>query len=208
MWYMADATPDGPRQRALRAVVAMALEVGLADKSLRAIAEATDISHRMLIHHFGSKEALLVEVIREVEAQQRQLLTSLSQTEGLEPGFAMSFWYQLRDPRLAPQERLFFEVYALGLQGREWAAPLLHRVVEDWVEPMTVMLEEMGTDPQTAPADARLALAVCRGLLLDVLATGDRAAVDNAMVRFIDLLAHDGGPTSSRPRTMVKSSRS
>jgi len=37
----------------------------------------------------------------------------------------------------------------------------------------------------TARADARLGIAVTRGLLLDLLATGNRAAVDAAMERYI-----------------------
>jgi hypothetical protein len=40
---------------------------------------------------------------------------------------------------------------------------------------------------QEAQAEARLAIAVTRGLLLDLLATGDLAAVDAAMDRFTAL---------------------
>ena len=70
MWYMTASTP---KERLLDAVVESALTDGIADKSLRAIAAAAGTSHRMLIHHFGSKEGLLVEVIRAVEARQRDL---------------------------------------------------------------------------------------------------------------------------------------
>jgi hypothetical protein len=38
-----------------------------------------------------------------------------------------------------------------------------------------------------ARAHARLGIAVTRGLLLDLLATGDRGAVDAAIDAFIDL---------------------
>jgi AcrR family transcriptional regulator len=190
---MAPATLDSPRQRALRAVVAVALADGLADKSLRAISEAAGISHRMLIHHFGSKEALLVEVIRAVEDQQREILASLAgeaASDDESPG--IRFWRHLRHPTLARQERLFFEVYGQALQGRPWAAPLLTRIVDDWVEPLADLLVEMGADPATAAVDARLGVAVCRGLLLDVLATGDDEAVDAAMARFERLVAAKG----------------
>jgi hypothetical protein len=40
--------------------------------------------------------------------------------------------------------------------------------------------------PALARARARLGVAVTRGLLLDLLATGDRAGVDAAMDEFID----------------------
>ncbi len=39
--------------------------------------------------------------------------------------------------------------------------------------------------PHTARAEARLGVAVARGLLLDLLATVDREAVDQAMESFI-----------------------
>jgi hypothetical protein len=41
--------------------------------------------------------------------------------------------------------------------------------------------------PEEARAEARLALAVTRGLLLDLLATGDADAVGAAMERFTAL---------------------
>jgi AcrR family transcriptional regulator len=173
--------------------VAVALADGLADKSLRTIADASGVSHRMLIHHFGSKEALLVEVIRAVEEQQRELLAALEsspQKDNLPTG--LRFWRHLRDPRLARQERLFFEVYGQALQGRSWATPLLAGIVDDWLEPLATLLTEAGADPTTVAVDARLALAVCRGLLLDVLATGADDEVDAAMDRFAQLLAAAG----------------
>jgi hypothetical protein len=44
--------------------------------------------------------------------------------------------------------------------------------------------------PDEARAEARLAIAVTRGLLLDLLATGDVDAVDAAMDRFTALSLH------------------
>ena len=186
MWYMAAATP---RQKLLAAVVDVALADGIADKSLRSVATAAGTSHRMLIHHFGSREGLLVEVIREVEARQRAALAELDAEPGeMSAELADRFWKHLRSPDLAPQERLFFEVYGQALQGRQWAQPLLEGIVEDWVGPVAAMLEEAGIRPQTARTVARLWVAVGRGLLLDVLATGDDAEVDMAMQYFSELL--------------------
>src|ERR1700691_5504525 len=101
---MANATP---KEKLLEAVVDVALAGGIADRSLRAIAEAAGTSHRMLIHHFGSREGLLVELIREVEARQRGALSELGAGSGDESGdLAGRFWRHLRSPELAPQERL------------------------------------------------------------------------------------------------------
>src|ERR1700753_270559 len=142
-----------PRAKLLAAVVKVALAEGIADKSLRAIAAAAGTSHRMLIHHFGSKEGLLVEVIRAVEARQRALFAEwrVAPNEPLEER-GRAFWSHLRDPALAPQERLFFEVYGQALQGREWAKPLLDGIVDDWIDPLLARPEAQGVPPETAPA--------------------------------------------------------
>lgn len=169
--------------------MAVALSEGIADKSLRAIAEASETSHRMLIHHFGSKEGLLVAVIHEAEARQRKLFEDLS--IGLEGHGAESwliFWKRLRSPKLAPQERLFFEVYSQALQGRSWAKPLLKGIVESWTRPLAAGLTAQGVEETTSRAVARLSVAVTRGLLLDVLATGQKQEVDRSMELFAKML--------------------
>src|SRR5579875_2418947 len=102
---MSSATP---KERLLNAVVEVALVGGITDLSLRAIAEAAGTSHRMLIHHFGSREGLLVEVIRAVEERLRAILGGLgTEDEGVPEDTAYQFWEHLRSPDLAPQERLF-----------------------------------------------------------------------------------------------------
>ena len=179
----------GPRERLLAAAVDHVAGHGVAGLSLRELAAAVGTSHRMLIHHFGSKEGLLVEVVRAVEARQRAALAELggSPEVSLEEA-GRRFWERLTDPALDRHERLFFELYGQALQGRPWAASLLDGIVDDWTGPLGELLVTAGTPTATADVDARLALAVARGLLLDLLATGDRAAVTAAMQRFQSLL--------------------
>lgn len=50
--------------------------------------------------------------------------------------------------------------------------------------PISAVLVSAGADAKTARADARLGVAVVRGLLLDLLATGDRKGVNGAYERF------------------------
>src|SRR5215510_8274191 len=169
------------RERLLAAAVRHALDAGIADLSLRQIAAAIGTSHRMLIYHFGSREGLLVAVTQAVEEQQRAALLESGGT----PQDARVSWERLSDPALWPQERLFFELYAYALRGRPGTEGFLDGIVESWVAPVAAALVEAGADEQTARADARLAVAVVRGLLLDLLATGDRAGVTEAHERFL-----------------------
>jgi AcrR family transcriptional regulator len=161
---------------------------GIADLSLRRLGAAIGVSHRMLIHYFGSKEQLLVEIVRTSERRQRELLSRLRLEPGLSPADAARLlWRQLTDPRLAGQERLFFEIYGHALRGRPEAVPILGGLVTDWLEPLVAAEVAAGADPVAARNRARLGLAAVRGLLLDLLATGDRAGVDAAMEEFLRL---------------------
>jgi AcrR family transcriptional regulator len=183
-----DAT--GARERLLAAAMDHVAQHGVGNMSLRGLAAALGTSHRMLIYHFGSRDGLLIEVIRAVEAQQRAALAQLMLDEQSSSADTMRrMWRRLADPALWPNERLFFEVYAQALQGSPHALPLLDGIVDDWVEPLTRIAVAQGRSEPEARAEARLGVAVARGLLLDLLATGDRESVDAAMERYIAALA-------------------
>jgi AcrR family transcriptional regulator len=168
--------PDLERRRELLdAVVKECTARGIGDRSLRDVAAAVGTSHRMLLHYFGSREELLLAVVEEVERRQRALLPELA----TEPAAAIAaMWANLRQPELRPFERLFFECYARGVQGEQPFARMLPGAVDTWL-----------ADAATADsALVRLGLAVMRGLLLDLVATGDRAGVDTAAQAFVELV--------------------
>ena len=179
-----------PRERLLAGAIDYVSRHGVGEISLRTLATALGTSHRMLLYHFGSREALLIEVIRTVEEQQRAALAAILQEEADAPPAEIMrrMWARVADPALWPNERLFFEVYAQALQGSPHALPLLDGIVEAWVEPLAALVAP--DRPQAeARAEARLGVAVVRGLLLDLLATRDREAVDAALERYIAAIA-------------------
>jgi len=182
---LADKTP---RQRLLDAAIEYVAAHGLGDASLRSLAAALGTSHRMLIFHFGSKDQLWIEIVRAVEQRERERLRELVLDLGRPTGDVLwRWWKHISDPSLWPNERLFFELYGQALQGRPHAAEFLDGIVEDWVEPITQGNVALGIPEPLARAHARLGLAVGRGLLLDLLATGDVDGVDHAMRAFIDI---------------------
>ena len=172
--------PDLERRQALLDAVVEEFAVrGIGDRSLRDLASAVGTSHRMLLHHFGSRDELLLAIVDEVDRRQMTLMRELPS----EPTDAMTaMWANLRQPELRPFERLFFECYARGAQGEQPFARMLPGAVDNWL-----------ADGETSgraidPAMMRLGLAVARGLLLDLVATEDRDGVDAAADAFIDLL--------------------
>src|SRR5437764_683350 len=85
-------------------------------------------------------------------------------------------------------------------QGSAHAAPLRDGIVDLWVEPLTRIGVAQGRPEAEARAEARLGVAVTRGLLLDLLATGDREGVDAAMEHYIAAMAPPVGFIPEHPQ--------
>lgn len=137
----------------------------------------------MLLHHFGSRDDLLLAIVDEVERRQAAMLVDLPAG----PAEAVAaMWADVRRPEMRPLERLFFECYARAAQGEVPYARMLPGAVDGWLA--QVGERSHGT---ADPAMVRLGLAVTRGLLLDLVATGDDEAVDAAAARFVALLRKD-----------------
>jgi AcrR family transcriptional regulator len=150
---------------------------GIGDASLRAIATSIGTSHRMLIYHFGSREGLLAEVVRTVEQQQRDLLAELSDLPVAEQ--SELFWRRVTEAALV-YGPLFFELSAHAMQELPHTESLKADLVNVWLPPLIDLCIRAGIPADQAPAYARLGLAASRGLLFDLLLTGDRAGVDEA----------------------------
>jgi AcrR family transcriptional regulator len=192
--------PDEERRaELLDALIDAFAQRGVGGRSLRDVAAAVGTSHRMLLHHFGSREELLLTVVEEVERRQARMLVDLPDDPA---GAFTAMWADLRRPEVRPLERLFFECYSRAAQGEEPFTRLLPGAVDGWLADV-----DERTSGAADPASVRLGLAVTRGLLLDLVATGDDAAVDAAAARFAELVG--GGPKArrDRPRSPVRSTR-
>ncbi|MGO9155920.1 TetR/AcrR family transcriptional regulator [Mycobacterium sp.] len=184
-------TPDLARRRQLLdALFDEFAAGGVGDRSLREVAAAVGTSHRMLLHHFGSRESLLIAIVEEAERRQMALVPDLPMNPA--EGFA-AMWADLRRPELRHLERLFFECYSRAAQGEEPFTRMVPAAVDGWLQ--EVEAGNIGADVPYDGAMARLGLAVTRGLLLDLVATNDEAGVDAAANAFVRLLGGDG-PTA------------
>jgi AcrR family transcriptional regulator len=197
-----ESTPREPssrqhssRQRLLDATIEHFARTGIGDTSLRGIAEAVGTSHRMLIYHFGSREGLLAEVTREVEARQRAVMTATYDT-GLPPlEAAAKYWEDTVEATLR-HGPLFFELAAHAMQGKDHAATFRDELVAAWLPSVVELCRAIGIPDDQAEGQGGLAIAGARGLLLDLLVTGDRAEVTEAadlLNRLLLLSAEVGG---------------
>ncbi len=184
-----------PRGRLLDAAIAHFGRHGIGDTSLRGIAEAVGTSHRMLIYHFGSREGLLAEVTREVEARRRAVMTATYDADLPPLEAAARYWEDTVEATLR-YGPLFFELAAHAMQGREHAAALREDLVAAWLPSITDLCRAIGIPEEQAPTHARLALGAARGLLLDLLVSGERDEVAKAadlLNRLLLLSAEVGG---------------
>lgn len=179
----------GPRaetkDRLLAATVQYLEHHGVADLSLRQLAEKVGTSHRLLIYHFGDKEGLMVAVVEEIERIQRRWLEQLWERDMTPIELMRMSWQRTCDPKLDRQLRLFVEIYGHTVQGFAHTTPLLNTLIGAWMEPVSDLFKRMGMAPAQARIHARLHIATMRGLMLDLLTTGDLKAGQAAFDQYI-----------------------
>lgn len=157
------------REDLLERAVDYAVEHGLADLTLRPLAAGLGVAPNTLVHHFGDKNELLGEILNRV----RDRLRAVPDRAAGEP--LRSIWEWTSAPARRPFFRSFFQAYAVALRDQRRFGSFLDRVVHDWLPP--------GGNAD-AVARATLEVAVLRGLLLDLVATGDRERCDAAFALY------------------------
>lgn len=171
------------RDQLLQDCLAYFLRHGVAHLSLRPLAAAVGTSARMLLHYFGSKEALIAEVMGQVhERLQFTFQESLRNPKGKTgQHFLLDFWGALAAERNRPSLRLLFEVQMLALQNPKRYRRYLTRTSTSWRNLITAALPRGGS-----PAAATLYNAMIDGLLLELVATGDLRRTSQALRLFLD----------------------
>ena len=140
----------------------------------------------MLVHHFGSRDALIAAALDHARSQ--LLKTCRAQLAEHNPedlrGLVRALRAIVADPVNRSSFRLFDEVNALA-QTQPNRFPGFGRAsVHDWLPQFTELLRSSSTDDLSAQAQATLALAVIRGLMLDDNATGEQSRIDAAFAVF------------------------
>ena len=177
--------PATGRDALLARAIGHFAEHGVGDTSLRALAEAIGTSHRMLIYHFGSRDGLLAAVVDTVEQGARDTLARMVEEAEADPDpldAGLRYWHLVTEDALV-YGPLFFELTSHAMLGLPYAADIRDRLVTPWLEALTSMWTARGVPAPEARTQAGVDLAVARGLLHDLLLTGDRERVDAAMLR-------------------------
>jgi AcrR family transcriptional regulator len=193
--------PNPERREQLEdAVVSYVLEHGIADLSLRPVADALGVSTYSLVYHFGSKEGLIAAVMARIEERERAMTASwIAEPESASLAAVMRrYWKEWCLPEeLAPYHRLFYEVYALSLQQPGRFPGFLERGALPWMSFLRNFALQSGLSEADAQVVASLMASTVLGALFVLLATGDK----DATTRTVDAAADYIEALTSRPKT-------
>lgn len=170
------------KQRLLDACTDHALEHGLPDQ-LEPLAVASGTSARMLIYHFGGRDALLRAILGHARQRQLDSFGELLRARPSEP-YTVTLeraWAKMTGPDGQPYLRMFGQLRQ-SVEQQLWP-DFRRQATTDWLPPLEQGLRSIGR-----PELATLLLAVIRGLLMDLDATSDTARADQAFRHFLDIL--------------------
>ena len=165
------------RQQLLDSAVDYVEANGISDLSLRPLAAALGTQAPVLLHHVGSKERLVGEILGRIRDRLRSLGRS-AEAERHRSGLG-AVWTWVSHPDQGPLMRLFFEAYGLALRHPDRYSDFIDHAIHDWLDEPLAAIDDIS---------ATLAIATVTGLVLDLLTTGDRVRVEEAMERFLLIL--------------------
>lgn len=186
--------PSARQEELLERAYRYVLAHGLADMSLRPLAKDVGSSPRVLLYLFGSKDGLIRALLD--RARQDELAAIDAFGADLQPAqpaelaeAAQQVWRWLADPAHRRLLGLWVEAYGRSLAdpGGPWA-DFAAQTVQDWLDllatrqPPAVRSSAAGAGQRTA------VLAVLRGAMLDLLASGDTARTSRAVQQSVAAL--------------------
>jgi AcrR family transcriptional regulator len=169
------------------------LQHGIADLSLRPMAQELGTSARMLMFHFKSREGLIKAMLEELHAR---LTTSFAKiasddAKGRSGAPLQRFWDWASSERNLPALRLLYELQIIAIQNPAEYGRYLRKMSFDWQTAAFKALPNASRDESLAT----LCIAVFDGLFLELMSTGERARLQRALSRFIQLGQRDSTRT-------------
>ncbi|MBI4934519.1 MAG: TetR/AcrR family transcriptional regulator [Actinobacteria bacterium] len=185
-------TPDlERRQELLDRIVVYLADNGLAQATLRPMAASLDVSINRLVHHFGSKEELLATALQRAIEQQIAVQDGwLARNPRLTIVELYRKWWRWMNesPANLAAVRLNYEAAALDTKVTGLAGEVRADQIGVWRHNMERWLEREGLSHERAALEASLAKATFSGLVMDLLATGDRKRLNKVFAEFLDRL--------------------
>ena len=182
---MPEPTPSARQEELLEAAYRYVLDHGLADLSLRPLTAAIGSSPRVLLYLFESKDGLVRALLARARRDELTLLDAVDGS-GL-PAVALEVWHWLAAEEHRPLLTLWLEGYARSLVDPDgpWA-DFAAATVADWLDVLRRAQPPTARRSASGLAQRTAALALLRGALLDLLATGDERRTTAAVRRALE----------------------
>ena len=185
-------TPDlERRQELLDRIVGYLAEEGLAQATLRPMAKALDVSINRLVHHFGSKEELLAAaMVRAIEQQIEVQEQWLQRAPRLTMADLYRRWWRWinESPTNLALVRLNYEAAALDPKVTGLTGAVRADQIGVWRHDAEQRLEAEGLTREQAALEGSIAKATFTGLVMDLVATGERKRLNRLFDEFIERL--------------------
>ncbi|MFI5659980.1 TetR/AcrR family transcriptional regulator [Streptomyces sp. NPDC051684] len=171
------------RTALLDAAVRVVAQGGLRKLTYRAVAQEAGVTHGLVVHHFGSRDALIEEAVNHA------IHSSLgSSALGDGTGRPADFSSGLVDMvESGPELQAFQYELLLEARRRPELLPHLRSLYEEYFEATRRELERMLPGPVDR-GTYRLVFAALEGLVLHQLVFGEREATEEALDRLRSLL--------------------
>jgi AcrR family transcriptional regulator len=172
------------RDALLRAAVRVVDRDGMRGLTYRAVAEEAGVSHGLVRHHFGSRDAMIHEAVADL-ARRSLELTALESGTGDIERFGAGTTRMVTDPDAFPG---FDYELILEARRRPELRPAVHAIYDRYLEATRRELERAGFDEDT-DALARVVFAALDGLVLQLLSYARPQDADAAIAALRRLLA-------------------
>jgi AcrR family transcriptional regulator len=173
---MARTADPEKRLELLDRVVEYLGDHGLAQATLRPMASTLGVSINRLVHHFGSKDELIAAALhRATEREMAAQAQWLSRHPGIsQVDLYRKWWRWMSNPRHLALVRLGYEAAAMESAVTGLPGDVRAHQIGVWRLDVEQRLVAGGLDPGRAAVEAGLIKATFSGLVMDLVATGDR----------------------------------
>jgi len=169
----------------LAKIIEIVRRTGLAGFSLDTLAPQLGTSSRMLVYYFGSKDELLGRIVYAVRTDTVNAFASRPAGTIIE---AVDQWWNYYRANLADMQ-FFFHLASRSFEEPDKFAEFSSTAVELWTSYFHQSLRGVTKTDAEAQTIARLALATVRGLMVDLLITGETKRVEDSLGEFKSLLS-------------------
>ncbi|WP_286259404.1 TetR/AcrR family transcriptional regulator [Streptomyces graminofaciens] len=164
------------REALLDAAVRVVGRAGLRKLTYRAVAEEAGVTHGLVVHHFGSRDALIEEALAHA-------IRSSLRSSAMEPGtgdaadFATGLTQMVES---GPDLQAFQYELLLESRRRPELLPHLRELYEEYFDAARRELTQMLPEP-VGEGFSRMVFATLEGLVLHQLVFGEREVIEDAL---------------------------